>query len=123
MRVGARGCDEGTPPGDGPTPHNPLLHENVCDSVRGDAAVDENPTDTTNKCDLRFTRPLPDSVSASKQEGCEGSKSSARYNTSTRNEQSPSDDSLDQVIGAWPSLPTAIRAGIMAMIQSMEEEG
>jgi len=32
------------------------------------------------------------------------------------------DDDLAQLINAWPSLPTTIRRGIMAMVEEMRKE-
>jgi len=76
--------------------------------------------------DLRFTKPQDDSVSSEVSSTYDGAPSTPSIIPSTRIENAArtaptcvqDDDELRDVISAWPTMPHAVRAGIMAMVRA-----
>ena len=63
--------------------------------------------------------PVPTSSSTGKERLCEGDDSEVAQNAA----QLLSDPHLKKLIDAWPGLPKAVRAGIIAMVEAANQRG
>jgi hypothetical protein len=64
--------------------------------------------------------PLPDSASANPVRSCDATLSNYSTGRSTGNEL---DADLERVLDAWPTLPDALKAGILATIVAAARKG
>jgi hypothetical protein len=64
--------------------------------------------------------PLGNSTSANPAPSCDDTFSDDSTGRSTGNE---TDAELQRVLDAWPALPEALRAGILAMIDAARKDG
>ena len=92
------------------------MHRPYRDVVRAGATKCATAADRTRTDDLRFTKPLRDSTSGDDIDTYDRPDSTPRSNPSSWAENDPD---LDALIRAWPTLPDAIRAGIVAMIRAL----
>ena len=59
-----------------------------------------------------------DSVSGDGAKTCDNGPATDSRRRSSSDADSPPDEDLRRVIAAWPALPEAIRAGILAMVKA-----
>ena len=82
----------------------------------------KNAPGRTRTSDIRFRKPVPTSISSDTARTCESPSATPSNNPSSKPGNStanvPDDPDLAVVTDAWPELPAAVRAGIVAMIQA-----
>ena len=73
---------------------------------------------------LRFPKPQTSERKCSNDNGLQDSaESGTTPSTTTVQENSPIDPDLAAVIDAWPALPDAVKAGIVAMVGAAKGAG
>ena len=72
---------------------------------------------------LRFTKPLDDSISHDNNSTCESDLTTPSSSTSSSNEKTLQDPDLTIIIERWEHLPEPVKTGIMAMVKSVEGDG
>ncbi len=83
--------------------------------ARPNATVCGNAPGRTRTCDLRCRKPLLYSVNPAEGQTCEhGPEHSADYSAFAAS----IDPDVAAIIQAWPVLPEAVRAGILAMVEA-----
>ena len=87
----------------------------MSDSASSRNAIDPSFARRTQTIDLRFTKPLPDSVNG----GIERSYDKSLSDTS--NTPSNSDATLRQLVQAWPDLPASVRDCIVTIVTTVTE--
>ncbi|SRR5271157_1900815 len=95
---------------------SPCENEGLDGVVRDDSGLDGERRRRDSNSGWRFCRPLPDTP---KRHGGKGLRLSTRVedpNLPTAAYSFPPD--LAAVVSAWPELPDAIRAGILAMVRA-----
>ena len=94
---------------------NPLPVAELCGSVRSDARKQSNTPGRIRTCDLRIRSPRVDSVNNSGDVTYKpGTADPATYHDSS----SKIDPDLGRVVDAWPALPDALKAAILALIEA-----
>ena len=101
--------------------HLPESGAEQCHSLPSDATITGQTTATgrTRTVNLRFTKPLAESVTSETTSTYD--KSDLRLPASLP-EILKNDPDLGAVVAAWPDLPKAIRAGIVAMVRAAKND-
>lgn len=77
--------------------------------------------DETRTRNVQLGRLVTHLASGDEQASYERSTATTSNSPSSSDEKPPDDANLQDVIEAWPTLPEAIRAGILAMVRSQRE--
>ncbi len=80
-----------------------------------------NAPGTTRTSDLRFRRPLAAAETSTTKGICDDGAATTSSSHSSSDENQPLDADLRRLIDAWPKLPDAIRAGILAMVDAVAD--
>ena len=82
---------------------------------------DPNAPGKTRTCDLRSRRPLAAAETSTTKGTCDDGAAATSSSHSSSDENQPLDADLRRLIDAWPKLPDAIRAGILAMVDAVTD--
>ena len=88
------------------------------DSMRENAKQNENTPGETRTPDPRIRNPMPESITDQSTTTYNDGSATPASNPDTLDGNSPGDPDLAAVVEAWPDLPDAIRAGIVAMVEA-----
>ncbi len=84
---------------------------------RRGARLNDNAPGRTRTCDLRFRKPPPGNVNTLSASTCELASENYSAYPSSQVQNEGADVRLQQIIDSWPSLPEAVRAGIVVMVE------
>ena len=87
--------------------------------VRDASSTFANAPGRTRTCDLRFRKPPEDTISAESDKSCDDTPANDSRFDSSQQQNRTADTDLAAVIEAWPTLPDALRAGILAMVEAV----
>ena len=98
----------------------PLSHAGLCDSVQRGASKRAKGLEPST-FSLEGCKHIAQGTETTGP--CEGASATPSSRPSSRDANQPADAELQRLIDAWPTLPHAVRAGIMAMVKATETQG